>query len=63
MRGRSQPVSNPESAQRSHAIAHCANICLRLGRPLRWDAIKERFEGDDEANNMLYRTMRSPWRV
>lgn len=63
MRGRSQPVSNPESAQRSHAIAHCANICLRLGRPLRWDASKERFEGDDEANNMLYRTMRSPWRV
>ena len=63
MRSRSQPVSDPESAQRSHTIAHCANICLRLGRPVRWDASLERFEGDDEANNMLYRTMRSPWRV
>lgn len=63
MRSRRQPVSNPESAQRSHAIAHCANICLRLGRPVRWDAAAERFEGDAEANNMLYRAMRDPWRV
>ena len=63
MRSRQQPVSNPEAAQRCHTIAHCANICLRLGRPVRWDAGAERFEGDDEANNMLYRTMRAPWRV
>ena len=63
MRSRRQPVSNPEAAQRCHTIAHCANICLRLGRPVRWDPKAERFDGDAEANNMLYRTMRAPWRV
>lgn len=63
MRSRKPPVSNPEAAHRSHTIAHCANICLRLGRPVRWDPGAERFEGDDEANNMRYRTMRAPWRV
>ena len=63
MRSRGQPVSNPEAAQRCHTIAHCANICLRLGRALRWNSRAERFEGDEEANNMLYRTMRAPWRV
>lgn len=63
MRSRQQPVSSPEAAQRCHTIAHCANLCLRLGRPLHWDPQKERFEGDSEANNMRYRAMRAPWRV
>ena len=63
MRSRKQPVSGPEAAHRAHTIAHCANICLRLGRQLRWDPARERFENDAEANNMRYRTMRAPWRV
>ena len=63
VRGRKQPVSNPEAAQRCHTIAHCANICLRLGRPLQWDPGAERFVDDNEANNMIYRTMRAPWRI
>ena len=63
MRSRKQPVSNPEAAHRAHTIAHCANICLRLGRPLQWNATEERFDGDREANNMRYRAMRAPWRV
>ena len=63
MRSREQPLSNPEAAHRAHTIAHCANICLRLGRPVRWDPSSERFEADVEANNMRYRTMRAPWRV
>ena len=63
MRSRKQPVSGPEAAHRAHTIAHCANICLRLGRRVRWDPDSERFENDAEANNMRYRTMRAPWRV
>ena len=63
MRTREQTNSHPEAAHRFHTIAHCANICLRLGRPLQWDAKTETFPGDEEANNMLYRTMRTPWRV
>jgi hypothetical protein len=37
-------------------------LSLRLGRPLKWDPVKERFN-DDEANRMLYREPRAPWRV
>ncbi len=63
MCSRKQPVSHSEAAHRSHTITHCANICLRLSRPLRLDPSEEQFGADDEANNMLYRTMRAPWRV
>jgi predicted dehydrogenase len=60
---RRQPVSHAELAQRGHTIAHCANIGLRLGRKVRWDHEHERFIDDEEANNMLSRTMRAPWQI
>jgi hypothetical protein len=63
VRSRRQPVSGPEISHRSHTIAHCANLCLRLGRKLRWDPESERFVNDDDANRMLTRTMRIPWGV
>jgi predicted dehydrogenase len=62
-KSRKLPVSHPEIAHRAHTIIHCAGICLRLGRKVRWNPEAERFVGDDEANNMLSRTMRTPWRV
>jgi predicted dehydrogenase len=63
IRSRELTASHPEIAHRAHTIAHCANICLRLGRKVRWDPAAERFSGDDEANRMLARAMRAPWRV
>jgi predicted dehydrogenase len=63
VRSRRQPVSGPEISHRSHTIAHCANLCLRLGRKLRWNPESERFVNDDDANRMLTRTMRMPWGV
>ena len=63
VKSRRPTASNPELAQRAHTICHAANLCLRLGRPLRWDPRAERFVGDDEANRMLSRTMRPPWDV
>ncbi len=56
-------ASYPELAQRGHTIAHCANICLRLGRKLRWDPASEHFPEDEEANRLLARPMRAPWRI
>jgi predicted dehydrogenase len=63
VRTRGAAVSPPEVAQRAHTIVHCANLCLRLGRKLRWDPATELFIGDAEANNMLARTMRAPWQI
>ena len=58
---RSLPISNAELSHRSVTTCHAANICLRLGRKLRWDLQGERFLNDDTANRMLARAMRSPW--
>lgn len=63
VRSRQQPASNPEISHRSHTMAHCANLCLRLGRKLRFDPERERFVQDDDANRMLARPMRTPWGV
>ena len=60
IRTRRRTASHPEAAHRAHTIAHCANICLRLGREVRWDPQAERF-ADDDANRMLSRTLRAPW--
>ena len=40
---------------------HLANISLRLGRKLRWDADKEDITGDREASAYLVRPYRKPW--
>jgi predicted dehydrogenase len=58
---RRTPISNAEVSHRSVTTCHAGNICLRLGRKLRWDPIAERFVNDDLANRMLERAKRSPW--
>jgi predicted dehydrogenase len=63
VRSRRLTASHPELAQRAHTVAHCANLCLRLGRKLRWDPENERFVDDPQANRMLGRAMRPPWQV
>jgi predicted dehydrogenase len=63
VKSRKPTASHPELAHRAHTMVHCANLCLRLGRKLRWDPVAERFVGDEDANRMLSRTMRPPWRV
>jgi predicted dehydrogenase len=46
-----------------HATTACnlAEISARVDRKVTWDARAERFLGDDQANRMLGRAMRSPW--
>ena len=53
----------PEIGHRCFTIAHIGNISMQLGRKLKWDPDKERFINDEQANRMLSRTMRSPWRL
>jgi len=60
---RQQPVAPAEGAHRSITACHAANICMRLGRPLKWDPIKEEFIGDEEANRLRTRAYREPWQV
>jgi predicted dehydrogenase len=61
VRSRKTPVADLESAQRTAIACHLANLSLRLGRKLRWDAQKETVEDDREAVAALCRPYRRPW--
>ncbi len=62
MRSRQQKtVCDPESSHRATTISHIGNICVRLGRDLEWDPVKERFVKDDEANRPCLRRVLSAW--
>jgi predicted dehydrogenase len=52
-----------EVGHRSGTVCHLGNIAMELGRKLKWDAVKEQFIDDDEANRMTSRAMREPWRL
>ena len=55
--------ANADVAARSHIVSHAAYIAWQLGRPLKFDPVKEEFPGDVEANRMRSRAMREPWRI
>jgi predicted dehydrogenase len=59
VRARREAVTNAETGHRSCSVCLMSWIAMRLGRPLKWDPEKERFD-DAEANRMLYRTERAP---
>ncbi len=57
------PISDCESQHRSATTCHLINLAIRLGRPLRWDAAKEEFVGDADANKWLRREQRQGFEV
>jgi predicted dehydrogenase len=61
VRSRKTPVSDLESAQRTAVACHLANLSLRLGRKLRWDAKAKTVAGDAAAARALVRPYRAPW--
>jgi predicted dehydrogenase len=62
IRSRRPTICHPEAAHRAQTICQAMNICLRLGRKLRWDPVKESFDCE-EANRMRRREQRPPWCV
>jgi nitrite reductase/ring-hydroxylating ferredoxin subunit len=61
VRSRRTPVSDLESGHRVATACHLANISLRTGRKLRWDAGKQEILDDRQAGAMLTRPYRKPW--
>ena len=61
VKSRKEPNSDLESGHQVAAVCHLANISLRTGRKIRWDAEKEEIVGDTEAAQMLARPYRKPW--
>jgi predicted dehydrogenase len=61
VKSRKEPISELESGHQVSAACHLANISVRTGRKIRWDAQKEEIIGDSEAAQMLSRPYRKPW--
>lgn len=63
VRSREKPIMHIEAGHRVATLCILGNIAYRLGRKLEWDPVLERVIGDEEANRMLARPNRSPWRI
>jgi predicted dehydrogenase len=63
IRAGKKPISDFESQHRSATTCHLVNLSIRLGRPLSWNAEKEEFVGDAEANTWLGREQRKGFEV
>jgi predicted dehydrogenase len=58
---RGRPVADIEEGYISTTSCILANVSMRLGRTLQWDAQKGVVVGDEEANRLLRRPYRRPW--
>jgi predicted dehydrogenase len=59
---RGKPVADIEQGHISTASCILANLSMELGRSLTWDAEKQQIAGDEEANRLLRRPYREPWK-
>jgi hypothetical protein len=59
-----RPTScSEEIGHRGASLGHLTILAYKLQRSLKWDPDKEEFPGDDAANRLLGRSMRSPWHL
>ena len=63
VKSRKDPIAAVEVGHRTASLCHAGNIAMKLKRKLQWDPAKEQFVNDEEANRMLDRPMRAPWRL
>jgi predicted dehydrogenase len=63
VKSRTSPVADIEEGHRTATMCHLGNIATRLGRSVRWDAAKEEFIGDADANHRLHYEYRKPWKL
>ncbi|HIJ70440.1 MAG TPA: Gfo/Idh/MocA family oxidoreductase [Planctomycetes bacterium] len=62
-KSRTKTICPVDQAHQADVVCHISDIAIRYKRRLKWDMEKEIFIGDDSANRMLSRSMRSPWRL
>jgi predicted dehydrogenase len=59
---RGKPVADIEQGHISTASCILANLSMKLGRTLTWDAQAGKIVGDEEANRLLTRPYRAPYK-
>ncbi len=60
---RRRPSCDAELGHRAASLGHLTIIAHKLQKSLKWDPVKEEFPNEDTANRLLFRAMRSPWRI
>jgi predicted dehydrogenase len=63
IRSRQQPICDIEIGHRSTSTCLLANVSLRSGHKLNWDAASETIANDPEATRLLDRQYRAPWEL
>ncbi len=63
VRTRQKPFRDINLAVNTVVVSHLCIIAYTLGRSLKWDAAKQQFPGDEEANRFLDYARRAPWQV
>ena len=63
VKSRQDTYAPAEIGHRAVTLSHIGNISMILGRKLHWDPDTEQFLNAPQANRMLSRAMRSPWRL
>lgn len=61
VKSRKEPAVTAETGHRVATVCHLANISLKTGRKLNWDADKELIKDDPDANKMMVLEYRKPW--
>jgi len=57
-----RPACDIEIGHRSTSMSLLGMLALKLGRSIQWDGKREVITGDPEANQLLRRTYRAPWK-
>ena len=63
VRTREKPFRDIEYAINTMAVCHLVMLSRQLQRSLRWDAAKQVFPDDPEANRLMDRARREPWQL
>lgn len=62
IQSRGKPVADIEQGHISTTSCILANLSQQLGRSLTWDSTKQQVVNDDQANQLLRRPYRQPWK-
>ncbi len=63
IRNRTQPETDALAGQYATNLGHLMNISWEVGRSIRWDGEKEQVIGDEEANALVTKPYRAPWKL
>ena len=55
--------AHAEAAHRTATLMHLTNVGIRIGRPFKFDPVKEQAIGDEEAQRLVNQPMRAPWHL